>query len=340
MRATITEALVKGAKPGFIRDDRVQGFALRTTASGFKSFVVEARVSGRVRRFTLSPADRATVAEARAQARQVLAGMSRGRDPQTAKRAKRERTRTLAAMLDEYISARDVKETTARRYRGSLGRACGDWLAKPIAEITPAQVRVRYEEIAKRSISEANNAMRVLRAVSRRAMVVLPDRADGAPAMKAVPTASLQGAWRTLERRTNVLEPHEMEPWLKGVEGLQSDRSRRALLTLLVTGLRAQEGLRLDWSKVEEDRRRLVITDSKTGGFTKIIGPWLAEQLGEWRDGKERGALFGVSDLRAALEQVAKAGGKAITGVSGISCSGGHNGNEGDLPWPDAKSLR
>jgi transposase len=27
-------------------------------------------------------------------------------------------------------------------------------------------------------------------------------------------------------------------------------------------------------------------------------------------------------------------------GVSGISCSGGHNGNEGDLPWPDAKSLR
>jgi CRISPR-associated protein Cas1 len=31
---------------------------------------------------------------------------------------------------------------------------------------------------------------------------------------------------------------------------------------------------------------------------------------------------------------------RATTGVSGISCSGGHNGNEGDLPWPDAKSLR
>ena len=37
MRATITEALVKGAGEGFIRDDRVQGFALRTTLSGFKS---------------------------------------------------------------------------------------------------------------------------------------------------------------------------------------------------------------------------------------------------------------------------------------------------------------
>jgi transposase len=34
------------------------------------------------------------------------------------------------------------------------------------------------------------------------------------------------------------------------------------------------------------------------------------------------------------------AGERTRSGVSGISCSGGHNGNEGDLPWPDAKSLR
>jgi integrase len=313
MRTTITEALVRAAKPGFIRDDRVIGFGLRTTPSGFKSFVVEARVSGRVRRFAISPADRATVAEARAQARQVLAGMIKGRDPAVAKRAKRERSRTLEQMLDEYIAARQVKPSTASRYRGALSRACGDWLEKPIAEITPAQVRVRYEEIAKRSVSEANNAMRVLRAVSRRAAVVLPDRADGSAAMRVIPTASLQGAWRTLNRRTNVLEPYEIGAWLKGVEGLRSDRSRRALVTLLLTGLRAQEALRLDWRNVEEDRRRLMILDSKMGGFTKIVGPRLAGMLATWRDGRGKGVLFGVTDLRAALEQVANCGGKAIT---------------------------
>jgi integrase len=313
VRTTITEALARGAKPGFIRDDRVVGFALRTTASGFKSFVVEARVSGRVRRFTLSPADRSTVAEARAQARQVLAGMVRGRDPAVARRAKRERSRTLEQMLDEYIAARQVKAATASRYRGALRRACGDWLDKPIADINPAQVRVRYEEIAKRSIGEANNFARTLRAVSRRAAVVLPDRADGSAAMKTIPTASLQGAWRTLDRRTNVLEPSEIGPWLKGVEGLHSDRSKRALLTLLLTGLRAQEALQLDWRDVDEDRRRLIIADSKTGGFTKVIGPRLAAWLTTWRDGRVKGALFGVNDLRAALEQVEKAGGKAIT---------------------------
>jgi integrase len=313
MRTTITEALVKSAKPGFLRDDRVVGFALRTTATGFKSFIVEARVSGRVRRFTLSPADRSTVAEARAQARQVLSAMVRGRDPAVAKQAKRERSRTLAAMLDEYIEARHVKATTADRYRGALKRVCGDWLTKPIAEITPPQVRVRYEEVAKRSVSEANNAMRVLRAVSRRAAVVLPDRADGQPAMKAIPTASLQGAWRTLKRRERVLEPHEIGPWLSAVERLHSDHSRRALLTLLMSGLRVQEALKLDWRNVDDNRRRLTIADSKTGGFVKFVGPRLAGMLAEWRDGRGKGPLFQVNDLRAALEQVEKAGGKLIT---------------------------
>ena len=56
MRATITEAVVAGAKTGFIRDDRVIGFGLRMTTNGFKAFIVEARVQGRVRRFTIGPA--------------------------------------------------------------------------------------------------------------------------------------------------------------------------------------------------------------------------------------------------------------------------------------------
>jgi hypothetical protein len=138
-----------------------------------------------------------TVADARAQAREILAGMSKGRDPAVTRRAKRERSPTLDVMLDEYIEARRLKATTAEKYRALARRCYGDWLAKPIAEITPAMARLRYEEVAKRSVAEANGAMRVLRAVSRRAMVVLPDRADGQPAMKSirhVPARRVAGA--------------------------------------------------------------------------------------------------------------------------------------------------
>jgi Arm DNA-binding domain len=125
MRTTLTEALVKAAAGGFIRDDKVIGFGLRTTSGGFKSFIVEARVQGRVRRFTIGPVDRWTVAEARVEARQILAGMSGGRDPQTARRAGRERGRTLGDMLNEYLSARRLKATTAEKYRRSTPRLAG-----------------------------------------------------------------------------------------------------------------------------------------------------------------------------------------------------------------------
>jgi integrase len=314
MRRTITEALVKKALPGFIRDDRVIGFGLRTTKGGSKSFIAEARVAGRVRRFAIAPVDRLTVAEARDEARKILADMSKGVDPQLARRAKRERAKTLGEMLDDYLDAKAVKASTATKYRGVLRRTLSDWLKKPIAEITRDMVRVRYEQLAKRSVSEANNAMRVLRAVSRRAEIVLPNRADGSPAMRGVATTALRGAWRALERRTRVLEPQEIGAWLKGVDSLRSERSRRALKTLLLTGLRVQEALGLSWQHVEEDKQRLVIADSKTGSFVKIIGPRLSAMLAEWREDAKSGLVFdGVNDLRSALMSVEREGGKATT---------------------------
>jgi integrase len=211
-----------------------------------------------------------------------------------------------------------VKASSAKRYRGAVQRTLGDWLDKPIVEITPAMVRLRYEALSKRSVSEANNAMRVLRAVSRRAAIVLPERADGTPAIKAIPTTGIAGAWATLERRDTLLEPDEVGPWLRSVEKVASERSRRALTTLLLTGLRVQEALGLQWEQVNEDKRRLTITDSKTGAFTKVIGPRLASMFAEWRSSTSslggKGLVFGgVNDLRAALDSVVKNGGKAIT---------------------------
>ena len=45
--------------------------------------------------------------------------------------------------------------------------------------------------------------------------------------MKTIPTASLQGAWRTLERRTNVLEPHEIGAVAEG-RGGPAERPQQA----------------------------------------------------------------------------------------------------------------
>jgi hypothetical protein len=92
MRTTITEALAKRAEPGFIRDDKVIGFAVRTTKNGFKSFIAEGRVNGRMRRFVIGSVERWTVADARNKARQILADMDQGVDPGKAQSAARART--------------------------------------------------------------------------------------------------------------------------------------------------------------------------------------------------------------------------------------------------------
>ena len=311
-RQTITEALVRKAEPGFLRDDKLVGFALRTTEAGAKAYIVEGRVGGRTRRFTIAPAERMTVAEARDAARRLLAGMSEGKDPQVARRAGRERSATLEAQLDEYLQAKQVKPSTAAKYRAVMRRCAGDWLSTPLAEITPAMARLRYEELTRRSPAEANNCMRVLRAVSRRAVVVLPDKADGSPSMKCVATDSLRGSWKTLPRRASVLEPSELPAWWKAVDDLRSADSSRALQCLLLTGLRLNEVLQLDWRDIDEKRRRLTIADSKTGAFVKIIGPKLAGLLAKWREEHGRGAICPLKDLRAALDSVEKRGGKLI----------------------------
>jgi hypothetical protein len=86
--------------------------------------------------------------------------------------AARRRADTLQAMLEAYIAARGVKETTAAKYRSQMQRNLADWLDKPIAEISSQMVLLRYEAIAKRSVAEANGVMRALRAVCRRAIKI------------------------------------------------------------------------------------------------------------------------------------------------------------------------
>lgn len=228
------------------------------------------------------------------------------------RRAGRECSDTLQAMLDCYIAARGLKASSAKRYRDHVHNNLTDWLDRPVAEITPQMVLARYEELCRRSVSVANLTMRALRATCRRAIKILPDRADGTPLMRRVPTEILAGEWKTLVRKTTLLEPDELPAWWDALGKLKTESSR-TLQALLVTGLRVNELLQLRWGDVDEARRRLMIRDSKTGPFTKVIGPELASWLAQWRVSDTNALVFPVGDLRSALDQIERFDGKLIT---------------------------
>ena len=287
MRVRLTEALVAkttgNGKLSFLRDDRLIGFALQITAAGSKSFVAEVFRQGRSRRFTIGRADRMTVDEARSKARPLLGQMSEGYNPQLKRKASREKSATLAEQLDDYLDAQEVRPLTRKKYSGLLRRNCGDWLDKPITDLDNAMVRLRFEAIKKRSKSEAAGTMRVLRAVCRRAAVVLPKLADGSPAIKAIPTVGLPDKWGKTVRKTTRIDPKELPAFWLALSQVESDASRRAIQSLLLTGLRVSELLALTWGDVDLDNQQIFVPKSKTDPFTKYIGATLTKWLKEWR---------------------------------------------------------
>lgn len=84
-------------------DDRLPGFGVRVAQSGRKSFIVRySAADGRKRRLTLGAYPVLTLADARDKAREALAAVARGEDPQGKKKAER-RAPTFGELAKVYL---------------------------------------------------------------------------------------------------------------------------------------------------------------------------------------------------------------------------------------------
>src|SRR5690242_13205748 len=92
-----------GKKERFIRDDIVRGLGVRITASGAKSFIFEARIKGRPRRFTLGPWPDLNVKLARERALETRTRIAKGEDPATEAAAARKEA-TFGELADRYMN--------------------------------------------------------------------------------------------------------------------------------------------------------------------------------------------------------------------------------------------
>ena len=99
----------------FVRDDSLPGFALRVTP-GAKSFILEKRIHGRVRRLTLGAYGPLTVDQARKKAGRELRKVDDSMDPLKVRKEDRQRShqaRTVADLCDAFIDrhAKVAKKT-------------------------------------------------------------------------------------------------------------------------------------------------------------------------------------------------------------------------------------
>jgi integrase len=280
----VPPSLTDKGKPAqaFYRDSAILGFGLRVTSHGAKSFIVEKRVAGKVKRMTLGRYGNLTVEQAKKEAMKWLGEVASGNNPIADKKEANLKTITLIEVFEDYLKTRkDLKPGTVHDYTRSINWACQEWLSKPMTEISKDMVEIRHRDLGKRSHARANNAMRVLRALFNHARNKYDD-AQGNPIIHINPVDRLSRnrAWYKINRRQTLIKPHQLKPWYEATLQLNNFTTRDYLHFLLFTGLRRSEAARLQWSEVDFQDRTVTFLDTKNSRVHVLpFSPFIEELL-------------------------------------------------------------
>lgn len=210
--------------------------------------------------------------EARNHARSILAEVSFGKNPHDEEKARKAKLITLSESLDDYIKTRvNLKESTIQDYRRTFKYYLGDWLNKPLIEISKDMVEAKFRKIGEDTPSQANKTMRNFRAIVNYAMVKYED-SNGDSIFKTNPVSRLTQlrSWYRVNRRNTLIKHYDLAPWYSAVMNLKNDTiapNREAvrdfLLLVLFTGLRRNEAANLTWSRIDFKDKTLIVTDTK-----------------------------------------------------------------------------
>ena len=127
-------------------DTEIKGFGL-CVGSQSKTFFVQRELRGKTIRFTIGRYGVFTVEQARQEARQKLAQMARGENPNEEKRKKQAQGFTLAQaweLEENTLKKAKRSQKTIDRYGHTVKLYLKSWINKPLTEISRADVRLIF----------------------------------------------------------------------------------------------------------------------------------------------------------------------------------------------------
>lgn len=259
----------------YVYDKRQPGLVLCVTPAGTKSYQIYKRAGGndgKPIRVTLGRFTDLSIEQARNLAKLQLAEIAKGKHPNREKRAQRAKGVTLKEVFDDYLKARNnLKPGTVFDYNRIINESFKDWQPKAMRSITRDSVENRHQSLGKRSRARANNSMRLLRALFNYAAGKYED-AEGHSLFPDNPVKRLSHtrSWYEINRRQTLIRAHDLEAWFLAAMSLKSEAGgeqaetiRDYLIFLLLTGLRREEGAKLQWKQIDFVGRTLTITDTK-----------------------------------------------------------------------------
>lgn len=320
-------------------DDKVSGYGLRVTASEVKAFVAQGRVKGKAVIITIGRFGLYTEDQARKRAQSLLQQMRDGIDPRDVKREDEAMAITLRQVATAYFSRPNMlKASTRAEMDRHIEQVFAKWKDRPIASLTPAECRKRFEEMATTGLRgkgpapvQATIAFTTLRTLCRWAADEYRKR-DGTPIIAVNPVAMLKAdlkkhAGKPRDRRIETAQVGLFWNWLQDARGRAQDAMARAGVDLIAylafTGARKMEGAALEWRNVNLDEGWWHIEDPKNGNpvwlplatqAVDLLKERRKETTGEYVF-NSRSKTGHIGDPRAALERFGK-----LVGLPRLSC--------------------
>ena len=265
---------------GAVRDTEVKGLIVVCNQRS-KSYCVQGDL-WRSKRFvkavraSIGRTDRVTLREARVRARELMAQIARGEDP-NAPQASPEMTLAEAWEVYKRGPGRDFTERTMEFYEGQFRNGLRRWLKRPLAEIRRSECRELHEKLSGDSGPySANHSFRVFRAVWNEAMRV----DDTLP-----PNPTMAVHFNRERPRNWAMGADELAGWWERLQTLRSPVHRTAHVILLFTGLRSGSAVTAMWEHLDAGGNLLVPTPK--GGpdraFTVPLSRFVVDLLDQRR---------------------------------------------------------
>ena len=290
----LSAAAVAAARPRAseytLWDGKLGSFGLRVHPSGAKSFIVQTRVRGRMRKFTVGRYPDTGLTEARQEAATILARIWTGKETAPLRRVRAPVLRDFAARYRDHVRKRwkpSTLETFDIYMRHRILPAFGRFR---LDRIDHARVSAWFDAASADRPGAANRAFEFLRGLLATARhwgelgEQVPDACANIVPNPRKPVARYLDA-AEFRRLGTVLDRHAGErPWQVA-----------ALRLLSLTGARLSEVLNLRWDEIGELSERGAsarLGDSKTGPRTVWLGPEAAKVVASLPRSENRDRVF------------------------------------------------
>ena len=227
-------------------DSEIPGFGVRITAAGAVSFIIDYRVGGRQRRYTIGRHPELSVAAARVAAGQLRLRIREGHDPME-ERDQRRVEPTVNDLAAEYLERHAIpnkRPSSVRDDRTRIKRIIGPKLGK-----------LRLRSVGRLDIERLHASLRGTPYEANRVLSLLSKMFSVAIEWKWADENPTKGIQRFQEERGGRwLTTEEIQRFRVALDGYCDQNAANALRLLLLTGSRAGEVLKAAWDQFDLER--------------------------------------------------------------------------------------